>query len=292
MDLGGAAASRAFRSWAMIQDVTDPALPPETLAALTGLSGERPLVVFDLETTGADRLTDRIVEIAALRFGPSGAVAAFESRVNPGVKIPRESTRIHGIGDADVAGAPAFSELAGRILEFFGDADLAGYNVRAFDVPVLLREFELANAVFELENRRIVDMQTIYFRKEPRDLAAAVRFFAGREHTGAHSALADVIASAEVLAGQFRRYADLPRDVAALHELSRPPEGRFADPDKRFLWRDGEIVLAFSEHRGKTLEEVAEKHPGFLDWMISKSFSEEAKRIVRDARRGIFPKKA
>ncbi|MGZ5427174.1 MAG: 3'-5' exonuclease, partial [Thermoanaerobaculia bacterium] len=179
-----------------------------------------------------------------------------------------------------------------RILEFFGDADLAGYNVRAFDVPVLLREFELANAVFELENRRIVDMQTIYFRKEPRDLAAAVRFFAGREHTGAHSALADVIASAEVLAGQFRRYADLPRDVAALHELSRPPEGRFADPDKRFLWRDGEIVLAFSEHRGKTLEEVAEKHPGFLDWMISKSFSEEAKRIVRDARRGIFPKKA
>ncbi len=135
-------------------------------------------------------------------------------------------------------------------------------------------------------------MQTIYFRKEPRDLAAAVRFFAGREHTGAHSALADVIASAEVLAGQFRRYADLPRDVAALHELSRPPEGRFADPDKRFLWRDGEIVFAFSEHRGKTLEEVAEKHPGFLDWMISKSFSEEAKRIVRDARRGIFPKKA
>jgi len=272
--------------------VTDPVLPRETLAALIGLSVDRPLVVFDLETTGADRLTDRIVEIAALRFGPAGAVATFESRVNPGVKIPRESTRIHGIGDADVAGAPAFSEIAGRILEFFGDADLAGYNVRAFDVPVLLREFELANAAFPIENRRIVDMQTIYFRKEPRDLTAAVRFFAGREHSGAHSALADAIASAEVLAGQFRRYADLPRDVAALHELSRPPEGRFADPDKRFLWRDGEIVFAFSEHRGKTLEEVAEKHPAFLDWMISKSFSEEAKQIVRDARRGIFPKKA
>jgi DNA polymerase-3 subunit epsilon len=275
----------------MIHGVTETPLPPDTLAVLATLSGERPLVVFDLETTGADRLTDRIVEIAALRFGPGGAIATFETRVNPGVKIPRESTRIHGIGDADVAGAPAFPEIAGRILEFFADADLAGYNVRAFDVPVLLREFALADLLFPLEGRRIVDMQTIYFKKEPRDLAAAVRFFAGREHTDAHSALADVIASAEVLAGQLRRYTDLPRDVAALHEISRPPEGRFADPDKRFLWRDGEIVFAFSEHRGKTLEEVAEKHPGFLDWMISKSFSEESKQIARDALRGVFPKK-
>ncbi|MGZ6970150.1 MAG: exonuclease domain-containing protein [Thermoanaerobaculia bacterium] len=271
--------------------MTETPLPPETLAVLATLSGERPLVVFDLETTGADRLTDRIVEIAALRFGPGGAVATFETRVNPGVKIPRESTRIHGIGDADVAGAPAFPEIAGRILEFFADADLAGYNVRSFDVPVLLREFALADLLFPLEGRRIVDMQTIYFKKEPRDLAAAVRFFAGREHTDAHSALADVLASAEVLAGQLKRYTDLPRDVAALHEISRPPEGRFADPDKRFLWRDGEIVFAFSEHRGKTLEEVAEKYPGFLDWMISKSFSEESKQIARDALRGVFPKK-
>ena len=268
------------------------ALPPETLAALSELTAERALVVFDLETTGADRLTDRIVEIAAVRFGPGGAVAMWESRVNPGVKIPRESTRVHGINDADVAGAPTFPEIAGQILEFFGDADLAGYNVRAFDVPVLLREFSLASLAFPIENRRIVDMQTIYFKKEPRDLAAAVRFFAGREHAGAHAALADVVASAEVLAGQLRRYPDLPRDVAKLHEISRPPEGRYADPDKRFLWRDGEIVFAFSEHRGKTLAEVAEKHPGFLDWMISKTFSEESKQIARDARKGVFPRKA
>ncbi len=290
MDLGGAT-PRALPSWAMIRSVTEALLPSGTLESLAALSGDRPLVVFDLETTGADRLTDRIVEIAALRFGPGGALATFEARVNPGVKIPREATRIHGISEADVAGAPAFPEIAHQVLEFFSYADLAGYNVRAFDVPVLLREFALANVPFPLEGRRIVDMQTIYFRKEPRDLAAAVRFFAGREHTGAHSALADARASAEVLAGQLLRYEDLPRDVAALHELSRPPESRFADADKRFLWRDGEIVFAFSEHRGKTLEEVAEKFPGFLDWMISKSFSEESKQIARDARRGIFPKK-
>ena len=212
--------------------------------------------------------------------------------MNPGVKIPRESTRIHGIGDADVAGAPAFPGSRAGFSSSSATRTSRATTCAPSTCPCSLREFELANMAFPIENRRIVDMQTIYFRKEPRDLAAAVRFFAGREHTGAHSALADAIASAEVLAGQFRRYADLPRDVARLHELSRPPEGRFADPDKRFLWRDGEIVFAFSEHRGKTLEEVAEKHPGFLDWMISKSFSEEAKRIVRDARRGIFPKKA
>jgi DNA polymerase-3 subunit epsilon len=272
--------------------VTATTLPPETLAALGALALDRPLVVFDLETTGADRLTDRIVEIAALRFGPGGAVETFETRVNPGVKIPREATRVHGIGDADVAGLPAFPAIAGRVLAFFADADLAGYSVRAFDVPVLSREFALANVPFALDGRRIVDMQTIYFRREPRDLAAAVRVFAGREHAGAHSALADAIASAEVLAGQLRRYEDLPRDVAALHELSRPPESRFVDPDKRFLWRDGEIVLAFSEHRGRTLAEVAEKYPAFLDWMLTKSFSEECKQIARDARRGVFPRRA
>ena len=197
----------------MMRGVTGSALPPETLAALASLSGDRPLVVFDLETTGADRLTDRIVEIAALRFGPAGEVATFESRVNPGVRIPRESTRIHGISDADVAGAPAFLEIAGRVLEFFADADLAGYNVRAFDVPVLLREFELANVVFPIENRRIVDMQTIYFKKEPRDLAAAVRFFAGREHTSAHSALADV----DRVGGGPRRTVPALRGPAARH---------------------------------------------------------------------------
>ncbi len=272
--------------------MTAPPIPPETLAALAALAGERPLVVFDLETTGADRLTDRIVEIAALRFSPDGSADVFESRVNPGVKIPRESTRVHGISDADVTDAPAFAAVAGPLLEFLGNADLAGYSVRAFDIPVLVREFALMGLVFPLERRRIIDMQTIYFRKEPRDLSAAVRFFAGREHTGAHAALADVVASAEVLAGQLRRYEDLPRDVAGLHEVSRPPEGRYADPDKRFLWRDGEIVFAFSEHRGKTLAEVAEKHPGFLDWMISKSFSEESKEIARGALKGVFPRKS
>ncbi len=275
----------------MITDVTDTVLPLDALAPLFDLCGERRLAVFDLETTGTDKLTDRVVEVAAVRLGRGGEVATLDRRVNPGVKIPRESTRIHGISDADVAQCPTFAMLAPELATFLDGCDLAGYNIRQFDVPVLLREFEIAKVPFSMEGRRVVDMQTIYFRREPRDLGAAVRFFAGREHVAAHAALADAVASAEVLAGQLRRYADLPRDVAALHELSRPPEGRFVDPDKRFLWRDGEIVFAFGQYRGTRLADVAEKNPSYLDWIAEGSFPDEAKRIARDAQRGVIPRR-
>jgi DNA polymerase-3 subunit epsilon len=268
-----------------------PVLPLESLEALFGLCGDRRLAVFDLETTGTDRLTDRIVEVAAVRFGREGDIATFDRRVNPGMRIPRESTRIHGISDADVAGCPPFPAIAAELAAFLEGCDLAGYAIRIFDVPVLLREFEAARVPFSLEDRRVVDMQTIYFKREPRDLGAALRFFAGRDHAGAHAALADAIASAEVLAGQLRRYPDLPRDVAQLHEISRPPEGRFVDPDKRFLWRDGEAVFAFGAHRGVRLADVAEKNPSYLDFIVEGTFPDEAKRIARDAQRGIFPRK-
>jgi DNA polymerase-3 subunit epsilon len=271
--------------------VTDSPLPLDALGPVFELCAERPLAVFDLETTGTDRLSDRIVEVAVVRFGKGGQVATLDRRVNPGVKIPRESTRVHGISDADVAECPAFAALAPELVAFLDGCDLAGYNVRQFDVPVLLREFELAKVPFSMDGRRVVDMQTIYFRREPRDLAAAVRFFAGREHVAAHAALADAVASAEVLAGQLRRYADLPRDVAALHDLSRPPEGRYVDPDKRFLWRDGEVVFAFGQHRGTRLADVAEKNPSYLDWIVDGNFPDEAKRIARDAQRGVIPRR-
>ncbi len=275
----------------MITGVTDAALPLDALGPLFDLCGERRLAVFDLETTGTDKFTDRVVEVAAVRLGRGGEVATLDRRVNPGIRIPRESTRVHGISDADVAQCPSFAALAPELAAFLEGCDLAGYNIRQFDVPVLLREFEIAKVPFSMEGRRVVDMQTIYFRKEPRDLGAAVRFFAGREHVAAHAALADAVASAEVLAGQLRRYADLPRDVAALHELSRPPEGRFVDPDKRFLWRDGEIVFAFGQYRGTRLAEVAEKNPSYLDWIVEGSFPDEAKRIARDAQRGVIPRR-
>ena len=267
------------------------ALPPDVLEALRPLCAGRPIVFFDLETTGTERMLDRVVEIAAVSVPPEGPPRVFDLRVNPGVRIPSEATAIHGISDADVAGAPSFRDIAPDLRAFLGEADLAGYNIRSFDVPLLVREFQRAGVPFALEGRRIVDMQTIFFRKEPRDLGAALRFFAGREHADAHAALADVVAAAEVLAGQLRRYGDLPRTLDGLHEFSTPVEGRWVDPDKRFLWRDGEAVFAFGLHKGKSLALVAETKPEYLDWMIRGDFPEPAREIARNARRGVFPAK-
>jgi len=267
-------------------------LPASVRDRLLALCDGRPLVVFDLETTGADRTIDRIIEIAAVKLTPPATVETLIRRVNPGVRIPRESTLIHGISDEDVANEPSFAALAPEIAAFFEGADLAGYSIRAFDIPVLMRELDRAKVPFALEGRRIVDAQTIYFKKEPRDLGSALRHFAGREHTDAHSALADTIASAEVLAGELERYPDLPRAIDDLHRFSTPAEGRFVDPDKRFLWRDGQAVFAFGEYRGEPLADVAQRHGNYLDWILNKEFPEETKRIVREAQKGIFPVRA
>ncbi len=258
-------------------------IPPLVSGLLSDLASEKPLVFFDLETTGADRLTDRIVEIGAARFEKGREVSFLEKRVNPGIRIPREATAIHGISDADVKSAPRFSEIIPELDLFFGSADLSGYNVRAFDIPLLVKEYERAGQVFHVEGRKIIDAQTIFFKKEPRDLAAALRFFTGKDHSRAHSSLGDAVAAAEVLAGELEKYRDLPRSVGGLAQVSAPPEGRYVDPDKRFFWRDGEAVFAFGEYRGTTLKEVARTSPGYLEWMLIKDFPNETKKIVREA---------
>ncbi|MBI5440877.1 MAG: 3'-5' exoribonuclease [Deltaproteobacteria bacterium] len=264
-------------------------LPPETLEAFRSLCDGAPLAVFDLETTGPDRLTDRIVEVAVVRVSPDGSVAVFETRVNPGMKIPREATAVHGITDVDVADAPAFAAVAPGLAAFLEGCDVTGYNLRGFDLPLLTREFDRVKVPFSFEGRRVVDAHVINFRKEPRDLSAAVRTFVGREHTGAHSALADAIASAEVLAGQLKRYDDLPRGIDELAAFTAPVEGRWVDTDKRFVWRDGVAVFNFGGKRGQPLADVATKNPEYLEWMLDADFPEEAKRIVREAREGRFP---
>lgn len=268
----------------------DPSPLPRAVAArLQALCDGRPLVFFDLETTGADRTVDRIVEVAALKVAPGAEPEVLVRRVNPGMKIPREATAVHGIRDEDVRDLPGFAAAAPELIAFLAGCDVAGYNVRQFDLPVLQRECERAGVAFSLEGRRVVDAQTIFFKKEPRDLSAAVRLFAGREHTGAHDALADVVATAEVLAGQLARYGDLPGTLDGLAQFSAPNETRFVDPDKRFFWRDGEAVFAFGENRGRTLAEIAEKSPNYLEWIVRKDFPEEAKRIAREALKGVFP---
>jgi DNA polymerase-3 subunit epsilon len=246
---------------------------------------ERPLVLFDLETTGTDPSRDKVVEIAILRLDPDGGRLGRTRRINPERPIPAEATAVHGIRDEDVRDEPPFRRIARGLLELLAGADLAGFNVRRFDVPLLDREFRECGLDLELAERRIVDAMTIFHRQEPRDLSAAVRFYLGREHEGAHGAEADLNATAEVLDAQLERYPDLPRSVEELDAWSRPRRDA-VDGQGKFVRRHDEIVFGFGKHRGRSLAEVAREAPDYLEWVVSSDFPEDAKEIVRHALKG------
>ena len=247
---------------------------------------KRPLAFFDLETTGTDPLRDKIVEIAVIRVEPAGGRVAVTHRVNPERPIPPDATAVHGIGDADVAAAPKFRELARGLLDVLTDADLAGFNVRRFDVPMLDREFRDCGFDLALAERRIVDVMTIFHRKEPRDLTAAVRFFLDRDHAGAHGAQADAEASLDVLAAQLARYPDLPRSVDAIDAWCNPVPAGAVDRTGKFVLREGEVVFAFGKQKGRPLREVARAQRDYLEWILKQDFPEDARTLVEKALRG------
>jgi DNA polymerase-3 subunit epsilon len=269
----------------MTTDPSLPALPP-------GLRLSRPLAFFDLEATGLNKKTDRIVSIAILRYEP-GAEAAprrIYYLVNPTVPIPAEATAIHGISDADVADAPTFADLAPVVQKDLEGCDLGGYNILGYDIDLLCSEFARAGMEFKVSGRDILDVQRIYFKREPRTLSAALKFYCGEDHAEAHDAMGDTIATVEVLAGQFRHYGDLPTTVASLYEYSVPPDPSLVDRERKFRWQNGEVVLNFGKNSGRPLKDVARNEPGFLRWMLKADFADEAKKIASDALVGRFPK--
>nr|MCU0231643.1 exonuclease domain-containing protein [Acidobacteriota bacterium] len=191
-----------------------------------------------------------------------------------------------------VRGQPTLGELAPEVLRHFEGADLGGYNSIKFDLPLLAAD--LARVGFRLETggRRHVDAMRIFHEMERRDLAAALRFYCGRELERAHSALADASATLAILDAQLARYPELPRDLAGLHRFCHPDEGRFADATRKLEWAaDGELALGFGKHRGRTLRELAARERSYLEWVTGSDFSPEVKEIVGEALRGIFPRR-
>lgn len=256
---------------------------------MSALQLERPLVCFDLETTGTDPATDKIVEIAALRLDPDGTRAARTRRINPRRPIPPGATAVHGIRDEDVRDAPAFDQIARGLLEFMDGADLAGFNIMRFDVPLLERELRESGLGLDLERRKIVDVMTIFHRQHPRDLGAAVRLYLGRDHAQAHAAEADVAATLEVLEAQLSQHDDLPRDVDGLDAWIRPRPPGAVDRQGKFRWSGGEVVLGFGKHQGRPLRELAVENRGYLEWILGSNFPSDAKQLVRRALDGEFP---
>ena len=242
---------------------------------------DRPLVVFDTETTGTNSRSDRIIEIACLKVHPDGRREDWVRRFHPGVPIPPGSTAIHGISDADVAQAPRFRDGAAELAAFLDGCDLAGYNVVGFDLPVLRSEFLRAGVPFEVSERRIVDAQRIFFSREPRHLSAAARFYCQSAHEGAHGALADADMTLRVLEGQLERYLELPRSVHELHELFCAGIDQDIDPEGRFRLVNGEPTVNFGKNRGRTLKEMSREEPGFLRWILKGDFSDAVKAVAK-----------
>lgn len=232
---------------------------------------QRPLVFFDLETTGVRIGKDRIVQIGVVRLDPDGTRTSWQTLVQPGMPIPPEASAVHGITDADVADAPTLDEVAAELLAHFQGADLSGFNLLRFDVPFLTEDLLRVGVEWDSTRARIVDVQRIYHRMEPRNLGAAVRFYCGREHEGAHDALADVEATADVLLAQLERYPDLPADVDQLGEMSgdrqRPPDAA----GKLLFNEEGAVCLSFGKYKGWTLGNIGRNDPGYMQWLMTKA---------------------
>jgi DNA polymerase III subunit epsilon len=256
---------------------------------MRNLTLERSLAFFDLETTGTSPSSDRIVEIAIVVVQVDGGRESFVRRVHPGCPIPPDATAIHGISDADVASAPGFREIAPRVVGLLEGCDLAGFNVLSYDLPLLQAEFDRADVSFSSEGRRIVDAQRIYHRKEPRNLAAAVRFYTGEELAGAHGAEADTLATLEVLDAQIARYPDLPRDVEGLARVSRPDD--WADSQGKLGWSGEELVLRFGKHRDQPLRKLARAEASYLQWILDSDFPEDTKQMIRAVLAGESPRR-
>lgn len=243
------------------------------------LNLKKPICFFDLETTGVNVATDRIVEISILKVMPNGNKESFTWRVNPGIPIPPVTTAIHGISDEMVANEPTFKELAPKVHALIKDSDLGGFNSNRFDIPLLAEELLRADIDFDLKKNLAVDVQTIFHKKEKRTLEAAYKFYCDKDLTNAHSAEADTNATYEVLKAQLDKYDDLENDMSILAEFSS--HKNFADFAGYVGYnKKGEEVFSFGKHKGTLVEEILEKEPGYFGWLLNADFPLYTKKVL------------
>jgi DNA polymerase-3 subunit epsilon len=251
---------------------------------------KRPVVFLDLETTGINIATDRIVEISLLKISPNGKEQWMTHRVNPEMPIPPKVTAIHGISDSDVADAPTFREIAKNLAAFLEGCDLAGYNAIKFDIPVLAEEFLRTNTDFNFRKRKYVDVQVIFYKKEQRTLAAALQFYCKKELENAHSAKADAAATYEVLKAQLDRYNDLENDIEKLAEFSAFNNN--ADFAGRIIIdENGVEIFNFGKHKGRPVEVVFKEEPAYYSWMMNGDFPLYTKKVLTEIKLRAFGNK-
>jgi DNA polymerase-3 subunit epsilon len=239
----------------------------------------KPLAFFDLETTGINIATDRIVEISIVKLLPDGGKEIKTKLINPTIPIPIESSAVHGITDADVADMPTFKEVAKEFSAFIDGCDLGGFNSNKFDVPLLAEEFLRADVDFDVAKRKLVDVQNIFHKMEQRTLSAAYKFYCDKNLDNAHSAEADTMATYEILEAQVEKYDELENDVKFLAEFSQRTNN--ADLLGRIVFNDeGVEVFNFGKHKGVPVEQVLVREPGYYNWMMNGDFPLYTKKVL------------
>ncbi|CAL2084517.1 3'-5' exonuclease [Tenacibaculum dicentrarchi] len=251
----------------------------------------KPIIFFDLETTGINIAKDRVVEIAILKVYPNGNKESKTWLVNPEMPIPLASSEIHGITDEKVAKEPTFKELSVSINQMIEGCDLAGFNSNRFDIPVLAEELMRAGIDFDMTDRKAVDVQVIFHKKEQRTLSAGYQFYCGKELVGAHGAEADTNATYEILLAQLDKYEDIQNTVDALSEYST--HGKRADFAGFILINEeNQEIFSFGKYKGRTVEEVFKENPGYNSWIQNADFPLYTKKVLREIKaRMVVPKK-
>ena len=243
------------------------------------LNLKNPIVFFDLETTGTNIVTDRIVEISYLKISPNGREESKTIRINPEMHIPEQVTAIHGITDEDVADCPRFKEVAREIARDFEGCDLAGYNSNRFDIPLLAEEFLRAEVDIDMKKRKFVDVQVVFHKMEQRTLSAAYKFYCDKDLDNAHSAEADTRATYEVLMAQLDRYPELKNEIAFLSGLTT--QNNNADFAGRIIYNEkGEEIINFGKYKGQKVSDVLKNDIGYYGWIMSSDFTLDTKNVL------------
>ena len=251
---------------------------------------ERPLVFFDLETTGVQIATDRIVEISILKVYPNGNKESWTKLVNPEIEIPKEASDIHGITNEKVVNEPRFFELAPDISKMIEGSDLAGFNSNRFDIPLLAEEMLRAKVNFDMQGRKAIDVQVIFHKKEQRNLSAGYEFYCGKTLDNAHSAEADTLATYEILEAQIEKYDDLEGDVPFLSKFSAHQK-RVDFAGFILLDESGEEIFSFGKYKGRKVADVFRENPGYYSWIQNADFPLYTKKILDDVKEKMKPKK-
>jgi DNA polymerase-3 subunit epsilon len=245
------------------------------------LNLKRPIIFFDLETTGVDTAKDRIVEVSMIKVMPDGEEVVRTRRINPQMHIPEEASAIHGIKDEDVKDAPTFAQVAKSMAQFIEGCDFGGFNSNRFDLPMLVEEFLRAGVDVDFKRRRFIDVQNIFHKMEQRTLVAAYKFYCDKDLEAAHSAEADTRATYEVLKAQLDRYPDLQNDVAALADFSE--RGQSADYAGRIGYDDkGEEIFNFGKYKGRKVSDVFRDEPSYYAWMMNGDFPLYTKKVITE----------